>query len=119
MYGPPIQRRDRISASDQVDSAHRRRVVSAVGERFPVDSTANGKAAVAVASGAVADVAFDRDEHTPGISAAGIAGRVSGGQVVAISVPAPTERFLAQEDIIVAALRAALKSPCYQDDTAQ
>ncbi len=55
-------------------------------------------------------VAFDRDEHTDGISAAGIAARAAGGNIVAISVPAPTERFLAHQDRIVAALRNALDS---------
>ena len=39
-------------------------------------------------------IAFDRDEHTPGISAAAIARRSMGDNVVAISVPTPTERFL-------------------------
>lgn len=56
-------------------------------------------------------IAYDRDEHTVGISAAGIAGRLPGGHVVAISVPAPTERFLAQERVIVDALRTAAASP--------
>ena len=52
-------------------------------------------------------IAYDRDEHTSGISAAGIAGRVSGGQIVAISVPAPTDRFQANEQAIVEALKAS------------
>lgn len=98
---------------DQVESTHRLRAVSAVGVRFPLESTANGKAALEL----IADeglsrsgIAFDRDEHTVGISAAGIAGRTSGGQIVAISVPAPSERFVANEKRIVAALRAAAKS---------
>ena len=92
---------------EQVESAHRLRAVSAVGERFPLDCTANGRAATAVLAGSERGIAFDRDEHTFGISAAGIAGRVTGGHVVAISVPAPTDRFLAHEDEIVAALHAA------------
>ncbi len=98
---------------DQVESTHRLRAASAVGVRFPLESTANGKAALEL----IADeglsrsgIAFDRDEHTVGISAAGIAGRTSGGQIVAISVPAPSERFVANEKRIVAALRAAAKS---------
>ncbi|WP_286144445.1 IclR family transcriptional regulator C-terminal domain-containing protein, partial [Mycobacterium sp. E136] len=94
---------------DQVESAHRLRAVSAVGMRFPLESTANGKAATALLDGSV-DVAFDRDEHTAGISAAGVAGRAAGGHVVAISVPAPTERFVAHEKRIVAALREAAAS---------
>jgi DNA-binding IclR family transcriptional regulator len=91
---------------DQVESAHRLRAVSAVGVRFPMESTANGKAAQALLDGS-GGIAFDRDEHTVGISAAGVAGRTVGGHVVAISVPAPTDRFRANEKHIVAALRAA------------
>lgn len=94
---------------DQVESAHRLRAVSAVGMRFPLESTANGKAATALVNGS-ADIAFDRDEHTVGISAAGVAGRAAGGHVVAISVPAPTERFVTHEERIVAALREAAAS---------
>ncbi len=94
---------------DQVESAHRLRAVSAVGVRFPLESAANGKAAQTLLndSGAsLSDVTFDRDEHTAGISAAGIAGRTVGGHIVAISVPAPTDRFTANEKRIVKALRS-------------
>ncbi|OBI82340.1 IclR family transcriptional regulator [Mycobacterium sp. E740] len=91
---------------DQVESPHRLRAVSAVGVRFPLESTANGRAVAALLDGR-AEVAFDRDEHTAGISAAGVAGRTAGGHVVAISVPAPSDRFVAHEKRIVAALRAA------------
>ncbi|PRC60062.1 IclR family transcriptional regulator, partial [Mycobacterium sp. ITM-2017-0098] len=52
-------------------------------------------------------IAYDRDEHTAGISAAGIAARLQDGQIVAISVPAPTNRFRANESAIVDALRSA------------
>ncbi|MBO0678540.1 IclR family transcriptional regulator [Mycolicibacterium sp. S2-37] len=115
---------------DQIESVHRLRAVSAVGVRFPLGDTANGKAALARLDETAANelvatldeatatklraelpeirssgIAFDRDEHTVGISAAGIAGPVAGGQIVAISVPAPTERFLTHEEAIVAALR--------------
>ena len=118
--------------------AAKARAVSAIGARFPLYDTANGKAALAVLDDAdVASVlaplgperaaslrieideirstgvAFDRDEHTDGISAAGIATRAAGGNIVAISVPAPTERFLTHQDAIVAALRNALESPAW------
>ncbi|HRD15102.1 MAG TPA: IclR family transcriptional regulator C-terminal domain-containing protein, partial [Mycobacterium sp.] len=123
---------------DQIESAHRLRAVSAVGERFPLHDTANGKAALALLGAAEVDdllthvaadradilraelaeiragrIAFDRDEHTAGISAAGVAGRAAGGNVVAISVPAPTDRFAANEKRIVAALRSALAAPAW------
>jgi len=111
---------------DQIESAHRLRAVSAVGVRFPVRSTANGKAALAALDDAElariippgdplhgeineirsSGIAFDHDEHTPGISAAGVAGRVAGGHIVAISVPAPTGRFTENQTAIEAALRA-------------
>ena len=100
-----VQRGPRMLFIDQIESAHRLRAVSAIGVRFPMGSTANGRAAQALG-----DIAFDRDEHTVGISAAGIAGRTAGGQVVAISVPAPTDRFRFNEKRIVAALRAAADS---------
>lgn len=97
---------------DQVESEHRLRAVSAVGVRFPLESTANGKAAQALLadpSARLSEVAFDRDEHTEGISAAGIATRTIGGHIVAISVPAPTDRFTAGEQRIVEALRDAAR----------
>ncbi|OBI32635.1 IclR family transcriptional regulator [Mycobacterium sp. E1386] len=123
---------------DQIESSHRLRAVSAVGVRFPLESTANGKAALAALDGADAEalisrldpgsagrlraevaeiqrtgIAFDRDEHTPGISAAAIARRALGDNLVAISVPAPTERFREKEQRIVAALRAAGESAAW------
>jgi DNA-binding IclR family transcriptional regulator len=123
---------------DQIESPHRLRAVSSIGGRFTLHDTANGKATLAlfddadVASAlapldqAAADrvraelreirtarMAFDRDEHTEGISAAGIAGRAAGGNVVAISVPAPTERFKEHQNHIIAALRSALDSPLW------
>ena len=44
----------------------------------------------------------------------GIAGRLANGQVVAISVPAPTERFTAERERIVGALRTAAKSSAWR-----
>ena len=125
---------------DQIESLHRLRAVSAIGARFCLPDTANGKAALALLEDLEIDtalvgidpadadrvraeirairtdrVAFDHDEHTSGISAAGIAGRAAGGNIVAISVPAPTERFNEHKDRIVAALRTALESPLWSN----
>jgi IclR family acetate operon transcriptional repressor len=133
-----ILRGQRMWFVDQIESSHRLRAVSAIGVRFPLNGTANGKAALAflddsevqtvlarfvpeVADGlrsAIAEIrstgiAFDRDEHTPGISAAAIARRTLEDNVIAISVPAPTERFLEKEQRIVSALRAAADSPAW------
>lgn len=123
---------------DQIESPHRLRAVSAIGVRFPLTDTANGKAALALLDPKEVDIvlsklpdatanrlraeiaivrssgiAFDRDEHTAGISAAGVAGRLASGIIVAISVPAPTERFIYQQDRIAGALRAALESSAW------
>lgn len=123
---------------DQIESSHRLRAVSAVGVRFPLESTANGKAALATFNDADAQailaklgadaagrlgaeireircsgIAFDRDEHTPGISAAAIARRTADDVVIAISVPAPTERFREKESRIVEALREAGDAPAW------
>jgi DNA-binding IclR family transcriptional regulator len=52
-------------------------------------------------------VAFDREEHTAGISAAGIAIRDPFGALAAISVPMPTQRFEGREAEIADALGVA------------
>ncbi|OBK31541.1 IclR family transcriptional regulator [Mycobacterium asiaticum] len=133
-----VLRGQRMWFIDQIESSYRLRAVSAVGVRFPLLGTANGKAALATlhdehvdaalsrVGAAEADtlrreineirstgIAFDRDEHTPGISAAAIARRSAGGNVIAISVPTPTDRFLEKEQQIVAALRVAAESPAW------
>lgn len=133
-----ILRGRRMLFIDQIESSHRLRAVSAVGVRFPLAGTANGKAALAALddddaeaalsrlSPDVADalrreideirptgIAFDRDEHTAGISAAAIARRATGDNVIAISVPTPTERFLEKEQRIISALRDAADSPAW------
>ena len=52
-------------------------------------------------------VAIDREEHTRGICAAGVALRDPAGNVVAISVPVPAQRFHEHQRHIAARLRAA------------
>jgi DNA-binding IclR family transcriptional regulator len=42
-------------------------------------------------------VAFDREEHTDGICAVGVAVRTSVGDLAAISIPLPAQRFYARE----------------------
>ena len=49
-------------------------------------------------------VAWDRQEHSPGIAAVGAAVLDGGGPVAAISVPVPSERFVGIEDRIGEAL---------------
>ena len=115
---------------DQVVGTQRLRTVSAIGEIFPLTVTANGKAALAwLDDGEVARIAADErrrlgtgraprdvmaeigtvrdsghaldlDEHTAGISAAGVAFRVRGA-VYAISIPAPSQRFRSTRDALL------------------
>jgi DNA-binding IclR family transcriptional regulator len=53
------------------------------------------------------NIAFDHDEHTEGISAAGFAVRHGRGTYAAISVPMPTARFATRVDAVTAAVRDA------------
>lgn len=51
-------------------------------------------------------IAYDREEHTLGISAAAVALRDPLGNAVSISVPVPSSRFIGREAEITTALRA-------------
>ena len=121
---------------DQIPGRHRLRAMSAVGESFPLHDTANGKACLAlmdddrarelltaelgadghriaqvmtqVASARREGIAFDHDEHTPGVSAVGVAFSGVDGETYAISIPAPTSRFVLTERQLVDELRATL-----------
>lgn len=129
-----ILRENQMEFLDQVLGVHRLRAVSAVGDRFPLINTANGRACLAlmteeqaanhiragiarhdepVKSATVARAVeearktgfgYDRDEHTTGISAVGFAFRDPAGDLMAISVPIPTPRF----DLKITEVRAAL-----------
>ena len=60
---------------------------------------------------AAVGVAFDREEHTLGISAAGVAVVGPTGPVLALSVPAPTERFeRTRAQIVDALVRAGIEA---------
>jgi len=54
----------------------------------------------------VTSVAFDREEHSLGICAAGVTLRDPLGNTVAISVPVPTQRFVEHQDTIAERLLA-------------
>ena len=119
---------------DQVPGTHRLRTVSAVGDVFPLTTTANGKSALALlpegqaralveaewkrrhhagdwpafarhlAQVSEQGLAFDLDEHTAGISAVGSAFRDRNGEIHAISVPIPSTRFAVVRGQVAAAL---------------
>lgn len=125
---------------DQVPGTHRLRTVSAVGDVFPLTTTANGRAALSMLPIAEArmlvegewrrrqqkgdwasfatmldgvretGLALDRDEHTAGISAIGFAFRDRGGEIHAISVPVPSHRFAEREATITQIIGAARDS---------
>lgn len=126
---------DAMTFIDQVVGNQRLRTVSAIGESFPMTDTANGKAALVLLDNDTVhrvmtaeagqsskhktqkalraeldDIsklgyALDIDEHTDGISAAGIAFE-SSGVVYAISIPAPTGRFLVKKARLIEKLEA-------------
>ena len=121
---------------DQVQGLHRLRAVSSVGDHFPLTTTANGRAALAILPEAEAEMlaraewdqaakpadmaalrshltnarrlgfAEDKDDHTEGISAVGIAFRDLAGEIFAISVPIPTSRYGEQRQTVIAAVLA-------------
>jgi DNA-binding IclR family transcriptional regulator len=119
---------------DQVPGTHRLRTVSSVGEVFPLTSSANGRACLAqlpvddatklilnewdrnsingdldalleeLATIRQTGLAYDLDNHTPGISAIGLAFRDWSGDLHAISVPVPSTRYAQSKKLVEAAL---------------
>ena len=127
-----VFRHRRMVFLDQVAGRHRLRAVSSIGDEFPMTTTANGRAALALLdpadaaavmdsetgslsddlSGLLAQVrrtglAHDEDEHSAGISAVGFGFRDWGGDIYAISVPVPTSRYAQIQSKIEAALIGA------------
>lgn len=128
-------RNEQMVFVDQVAGRHRLRTVSAIGETFPMTVTANGKAALCLLSDVTVNrilqhetdhgtvqktpaklskelnriksdgYGLDIDEHTKGISAAGIAFRV-GDAIYAISIPTPTQRFKQDKTVLIEKLLA-------------
>ncbi|MEH6726358.1 MAG: IclR family transcriptional regulator [Hyphomicrobiales bacterium] len=131
-----VLRDDHLVFVDQVVGTHRVRTVSAVGENFPLTSTANGKAALALLDDEMAAIlaarelkamrsdkalstliaelediratglAWDFDEHTEGISAVGHGFCDTTGQIYALSVPVPSYRFSKTKNSISKLLKA-------------
>ena len=135
-----VLRGDTMIFLDQVPGLHRLRTVSFVGEVFPLTTTANGRACLALVSEDVArrmiekewgpgdhkndfasimtdlkdirarGLAYDLDEHTSGISAIGFAFKDWGGDLHAISVPIPSSRFNDARATVEAALQKAMRT---------
>lgn len=131
-----VLRGARIIFLDQVQGIHRLRTISCIGEVFPLTTTANGRACLSLLSdaevarlataewaqqgvkgdlGTLRDVlanvretglAYDLDDHTPGISAVGFAFRDPTGDLHSMSVPVPSTRFSGTRAAVVAALTA-------------
>lgn len=55
---------------------------------------------------ATTGIAFDREEHTEGITAVGAGGRDAFGSMGAITTPMPTQRFTGREPDLAERLRA-------------
>lgn len=122
---------------DQIGSTQRLRTISAIGEAFPVTTTANGRASLAAIDRKLAlgiaraeclkknvpldeqgfsslldavsqsGLAYDEDEHSEGVSAVGFSFSDWTGELYAISIPVPTARYPKQKHRIENALRTA------------
>ena len=131
-----VLRGKRLVFIDQIPGTHRLRTVSQVGETFPLTDTANGKACLARMSErqrqaifeneqlagdtaarlndelktiAATGLAYDREEHTEGISAVGAAFFDRQGDLYAISLPTPSARFRTEEKKLAEQLLLTLK----------
>jgi DNA-binding IclR family transcriptional regulator len=123
---------------DQVPGTHRLRTVSAIGDVFPLTTTANGRAILAAMDRRRAEdlvraewqrrgirqrwsdfsalldevarsgLAYDLDEHTAGISAVGAAFADASEELHAISVPIPSTRFREKKRAVEKALAATM-----------
>lgn len=132
-----VLRGGRMIFLDQIQGTHRLRAVSAVGEAFPLTTTACGLSCLALLPEAEArklaqdewsrlgvapdparlvralqaaranGLAEDHDDHTTGISALGFAFSDLAGDLHAISVPVPTTRYDSQKAAVTAALLRA------------
>lgn len=129
-----VMRGGRMIFLDQIQGTHRLRAVSAVGEAFPLTTTACGLSCLALLPDAEArklaedewmrlgiapypaefnrviqttrarGFAEDNEKHTAGISALGFAFTDLVGDLHAISVPVPTSRFPQQKELVTIAL---------------
>jgi DNA-binding IclR family transcriptional regulator len=120
---------------DQVQGGGRLRTNSSIGEEFPITTTANGRACLALLDRTQArtfaqqewaefgikdnwssmekqldqikrtNIAYDLNDHTTGISAIGFAFRDSLQDLHAISMPIPSSRYAERSTEVIAALK--------------
>jgi len=130
-----ILRGRRMVFLDQVQGSGRLRTISSVGEEFPITTTANGRACLALLERDDAKkfarqewaefgiknkwqalskqldeieqshLAYDLNDHTTGISAIGFAFYDSVQDLHAISVPIPSSRYAEKSQSVIAALK--------------
>jgi IclR family acetate operon transcriptional repressor len=74
----------------------------------PATITDPGALRAELAEIARSGVGYDRQEHTVGICAVGAAVIGPSGPVLTLSLPVPTERFIASQDELTSALRTAV-----------
>lgn len=115
---------------DQIPGRHRLRAMSEPGTRFSALVSANGKACLSLLSddqlkqdydlniGQLQEIqkvrktglAWDINSHTPGISAVGAAFEGPDGQIYAVSIPVPSQRFEKIKDQIAQQLLQCIHS---------
>ena len=134
-----VMRGDKMIFLDQVPGTHRLRTISSVGEAFPLTTTANGKSCLALLSDdrieelatkewsrrgiernmtkfiteinqiRQSGFAFDKNEHSDGVSAIGFAFTDYAGDLLSISVPVPSSRFERNRDHVLVAIDKTAK----------
>lgn len=101
---------DTVLFIDQVAAPQRLQAISATGSAFPLYCTANGKVVLTELSPEqiehirVEGVAYDREEHTAGICAVGVALHDPMGSLAAVTIPLPSARFYGHEQELAATL---------------
>jgi len=129
---------DHMQFLDQIVGSQRLRTVTSIGDRFPLTTTANGKAALALMdqdnaaklilaefkqgvearslAGTLSELdsiragalASDENEHTDGICALGFAVTDVNGEIYAVSTPVPATRFEQVREQLAKALEKGL-----------
>jgi DNA-binding IclR family transcriptional regulator len=92
------------------DEAIKRALPAKLGRRTPATITSRGRLISEIAKIRGTGLALDLEEHSPGISALGMAFADSAGIIYAVSVPMPTVRFARSRPACARALQATVRS---------